>query len=64
MPRKLVDLIRPVPSDIEIAQSYEPVPIAKIAKQLGLLPDELEGICSSFTKLYYYRFSNYTKTII
>ena len=51
MPRKLVDLIRPVPSDIEIAQSYEPVPIVKIAKQLGLLPDELEAFGTAKAKV-------------
>lgn len=42
MPRKLMNLIRPVPSDIEIAQAFEPMPISKIAKQVGLLPEELE----------------------
>lgn len=42
MPRKLTNLIRPVPSDIEIAQAFEPMPISKIAKQVGLLPEELE----------------------
>lgn len=42
MPRKLTNLIRPVPSDIEIAQAFEPLPISKIAKQVGLLPEELE----------------------
>lgn len=42
MPRKLTTLIRPVPSDIEIAQAFEPMPISKIAKQVGLLPEELE----------------------
>ena len=51
MPRKLVDLVRPVPSDIEIAQSYEPVPIVKIAKQLGLLPDELEAFGTAKAKV-------------
>lgn len=42
MPRKLTNLIRPVPSDIEIAQAFEPMPISKIAKQVGLLAEELE----------------------
>lgn len=42
MPRKLTNLIRPVPSDIEIAQAFEPLPISKIAKQVGLLAEELE----------------------
>ncbi len=31
-----------VPSDIEIAQSITPLPIADIANALGILPDELE----------------------
>ena len=39
--RKLT-LKTPVPSDIEIAQSIEPLPIAEIAKSVGLLPDEIE----------------------
>lgn len=42
MPRKLTNLIRPVPSDIEIAQAFEPLPISKIATQVGLLAEELE----------------------
>ncbi|MCK4870796.1 MAG: formate--tetrahydrofolate ligase [Gammaproteobacteria bacterium] len=31
-----------VPSDLDIAQSIPPQPIADIAKELGILPDELE----------------------
>jgi formyltetrahydrofolate synthetase len=31
-----------VPSDIEIAQSIEPIPIKDIARSLGILPEELE----------------------
>ncbi len=42
MPRKLTELKRPVPSDIEIAQSLQPQPISEIAAELGLLPEELE----------------------
>ncbi|HEY53536.1 MAG TPA: formate--tetrahydrofolate ligase, partial [Caldilineae bacterium] len=42
MPHKLTDLKRPVPSDIEIAQSVEPIDISIIAEELGLLPEELE----------------------
>lgn len=51
MPRKLTNLIRPVPSDIEIAQSFEPVPISKIAKQVGLLPEELEAYGTTKAKV-------------
>lgn len=51
MPRKLTNLIRPVPSDIEIAQAFEPLPISKIAKQVGLLPEELEVFGTSKAKV-------------
>lgn len=40
-PTKL-NLRTPVPSDIEIAQEAELKPIAQIAEELGLLPDEIE----------------------
>jgi formyltetrahydrofolate synthetase len=42
MPHKLTDLKRPVPSDIDIAQSVTPIPIRQIAEEAGLLPEELE----------------------
>ena len=41
MSRKLTDLKRPVPSDLDIAQSIEPLPISQIAKEAGILPEEL-----------------------
>ena len=41
MPRKLTDLKRPVPSDLDIAQSIEPLPISQIAEEAGILPEEL-----------------------
>ena len=41
MPRKLTELKRPVPSDLDIAQSIEPLPITKIAEDTGILPEEL-----------------------
>ncbi len=41
MPRKLTDLKRPVPSDLDIAQSIEPLPISQIAEEVGILPEEL-----------------------
>lgn len=40
--RKLTDLKRPVPSDIDIAQAIEPLPIEQIAEAAGILPEELE----------------------
>ncbi|MBU0455919.1 MAG: formate--tetrahydrofolate ligase [Gammaproteobacteria bacterium] len=39
--RKLKTL-SPVPSDIDVAQSVEPMPITKIAEELGLLPEEIK----------------------
>ncbi len=35
-------LLRPVPSDIEIAQAVTPKPISLIAEEVGIRPDELE----------------------
>ena len=35
-------LLRPVPSDIEIAQAAEIKPISQVAEEVGLLPDEME----------------------
>lgn len=42
MPHKLKTLKRPVPSDIDIAQAAELLPISQIADEVGLLPDELD----------------------
>ena len=42
MPHKLENLLTPVPSDIEIAQAAEPLPIMQIAEEVGLLPEEIE----------------------
>ena len=41
MPKQLTELRRPVPSDIEIAQSVEPTPVREIASELGLREEEL-----------------------
>ncbi len=38
----LLAVQKPVPEDIVIAQSIEPVHITKIAEQLGLLPEEFD----------------------
>eukprot|EP00297_Palpitomonas_bilix_P004383 CAMPEP_0113914352 /NCGR_PEP_ID=MMETSP0780_2-20120614/30314_1 /TAXON_ID=652834 /ORGANISM="Palpitomonas bilix" /LENGTH=693 /DNA_ID=CAMNT_0000912171 /DNA_START=48 /DNA_END=2129 /DNA_ORIENTATION=- /assembly_acc=CAM_ASM_000599 len=40
--RKLQDLARPVPSDIEIAQSLKPLPIMEVAKAVGIEESEVE----------------------
>jgi len=46
MTRKFVPtrlkLVRPVPSDIDIAQGSEIKPIAQVAEEVGILPEELE----------------------
>ncbi len=42
MPHKLTNMLSRVPSDIEIAQAATPIPIDKIAAEVGILPDELE----------------------
>ena len=41
MPHKLQNLKTAVPSDIDIAQAATPLPIAQIADEVGLLPEEL-----------------------
>ncbi|MCO6449980.1 MAG: formate--tetrahydrofolate ligase [Caldilineales bacterium] len=51
MPHKLTNLQRPVPSDIEIAQAVKPLPITKIAEEVGLLPEELELYGNSKAKV-------------
>lgn len=40
MPRKLEGIIRPTPSDIDVAQACTPLPIAQIAASLGLGEDD------------------------
>jgi formyltetrahydrofolate synthetase len=35
-------LLRPVPSDIEIAQAVKPKPITEIAREVGIRPNEIE----------------------
>lgn len=36
-------LLDNVPSDIEIAMAQTPKPVAKLAEEIGILPDELES---------------------
>lgn len=40
--RPLSDLKSPTPSDIDVAQSIDPLPITQIADALGLHPEEFE----------------------
>jgi formyltetrahydrofolate synthetase len=42
MPHKLQNILARVPSDIEIAQAATPIPIHRIAAEIGIQPDELE----------------------
>lgn len=42
MPHKLTNVLPQVPRDIEIAQASTPIPIDRIARKLGILPEELE----------------------
>ncbi|MBE3117353.1 MAG: formate--tetrahydrofolate ligase, partial [Candidatus Atribacteria bacterium] len=46
MPKQFVPtqlkIVRPVPSDIDIAQASDIKPIALVAEEVGILPEELE----------------------
>jgi len=42
MGKKPLKLRRPVPSDIDIAQEAELIPIIDVAKELGLSEDDLD----------------------
>ena len=42
MPHPLQKTLVPVPSDIDIAQAAAPIPIDRIAAEIGVLPEELE----------------------
>jgi formyltetrahydrofolate synthetase len=52
MPHKLTNLLANVPSDLEIAQAATPLPIAKIAEESGILPDELDLYGKSKAKVH------------
>ncbi len=41
MPHKLENMLADVPSDIDIAQAVDPLPITQIAEEAGILPEEL-----------------------
>jgi formyltetrahydrofolate synthetase len=42
MPHKIKNLLKSVPSDLDIAQAATPLRIEQIASEAGILPDELE----------------------
>ncbi|HEY4361056.1 MAG TPA: formate--tetrahydrofolate ligase [Bryobacteraceae bacterium] len=42
MAHKLTNLLKPVPSDIKIAQAATPLPIDQISAEAGILPEELD----------------------
>ena len=44
-------LLNPVPSDIAVAQSIEPLPISEIAAAAGILPQELFPVGSTMAKV-------------
>lgn len=41
-PYNQINIVYPPPSDLDIAKSVQPQPIANVAEQIGLLPEELE----------------------
>jgi len=52
MPQALQQTLAPVPSDIEIAQAATPLPIDRIAAEIGILPEELELYGKSKAKVH------------
>ena len=42
MPRKLTNIVRPVPDDLVVAQACTPLPISAIAEELGLTRDDYD----------------------
>jgi len=52
MPHKLQSLLANVPSDIDIAQAATPIPIDKIAAEVGILPEELDLYGKSKAKVH------------
>lgn len=52
MPKKLTNLLTPVPSDIEIAQAAVPVPIAQLAAEIGIQDSELEAYGKTKAKVH------------
>jgi len=52
MPHKLTNILADVPSDIDIAQAATPVPIAQIAAEAGIAPDELDPYGTTKAKVH------------
>ncbi len=52
MPHRLQNMLAKVPSDIDIAQAVTPIPIDKIAAEVGILPDELDLYGKSKAKVH------------
>ncbi len=52
MPHKLANILASVPSDLVIAQAATPIPISRIASDIGILPEELELYGSTKAKVH------------
>ena len=52
MPHKLTNILALVPSDIVIAQAATPIPITRIASDVGILSEELEPYGSTKAKVH------------
>jgi formyltetrahydrofolate synthetase len=52
MPHKLTNILASVPSDLEITQAATPIPISRIASDIGILPEELELYGSTKAKVH------------
>jgi formyltetrahydrofolate synthetase len=52
MPHKLQNILARVPSDIEIAQAATPIPIDKLAAEIGIQPEEIEPYGKSKAKIH------------
>jgi formyltetrahydrofolate synthetase len=52
MPKKLTNLLTPVPSDIDIAQAAVPIPITQIAAEAGIQDAELDAYGKTKAKVH------------
>jgi formyltetrahydrofolate synthetase len=50
--RRTLKIVSPVPSDIEIAQSVDPMPITDVAREAGILAEELDPYGSYKAKVH------------
>ena len=53
MPHKIKNLLKSVPSDLDIAQAATPLRIEQIASEAGILPDELELYGKTKAKVHF-----------